>query len=202
MNRNAWFGVAMGMLAAIFVMRLAVPSLLVDATDLPTDQSSGVADTLADEPQSVGSPSLLVVPAAAFSSDGSDPDGFFFSFDGGYVDGTDTACLKAPAYLPSGATVVAVWASLYNNTTVNVMVHLRRVNVFTGASDVIATLSTESGDTAIQQRGTTAISHPEVDYSEYAYYVTTCLNYANHRLYSVRIHYEYRVYLPMVLRNP
>ena len=134
-----------------------------------------------------GSP--LVVPASDFSSDGNDPDGFYFDFAGGYVNGNGTACLKAPAYLPAGAAVTSVYASIYDNAAGNVMVNLRRVNVSSGSSDAMASFGTESDSTAIQQRGDTVINYPEVIHPDYAYYLTTCLNYADHRLYSVRIYY-------------
>lgn len=136
---------------------------------------------------SISSP--LVITAADFSSDGNDPDGFYFDFAGGYVNGNGTACLKAPAYLPHGAIVDSVYASLYDNAAGNVMVNLRRVNVSTGGSDAMASFGTSSDSTSIQDSSDATISYPEVSYPTYAYYVTTCLNYADHRLYSVRIYY-------------
>ena len=83
----------------------------------------------------------------------------------------------------------AVYASLYDNATGNIAVRLRRVNVYSGVSDVMASLYTESEDTTIQQRGDDTIGYPEVIYPDYAYYLTTCLTSADHRLYSVRIYY-------------
>jgi len=136
-----------------------------------------------------GYQSPLVIPAADFSSDGSDPDGFFFSFSGGYVNGDGTACLKAPAYLPKGAHVTSVYASLYDNASGNVTVNLRRVNRSTGATNVMAAASTSSNSTSIQNRSDTSINYPDVSYPTYAYYVTTSLYHANHRVYSVRIYY-------------
>jgi hypothetical protein len=70
MNRNGWQGVVLGMLAAMLVMGLAAPSLLVGADDPPAPQPSRMAETLADEQHGLGGSSPLVVPAAAFSSDG------------------------------------------------------------------------------------------------------------------------------------
>jgi hypothetical protein len=125
-----------------------------------------------------GYQSPLVIPAADFSSDGTDPDGFFFSFAGGYVNGDGSACLKAPAYLPKGAHVVSVYASLYDNASGNVAVNLRRVNRSTGETNVMATANTSSDSTSIQQRGDTTINYPDVSYPTYAYYVTTCLSHA------------------------
>ena len=54
-------------------------------------------------------------------------------------------------------------------------------------------LVSQQGDidsTQVQQRSDTTINYPLVDIPTYAYYVTTCLNYAGHRLYSVRITYS------------
>jgi hypothetical protein len=136
-----------------------------------------------------GYQSPLVISAADFSSDGFDPDGFFFSFAGGYINGDGSACLKAPAYLPKGATITSLYASLYDNADGNVTVNLRRVNRSTGATNVMASASTSSNSTSIQQRSDTSISYPDISYPTYAYYVTTCLSYANHRVYSVRIYY-------------
>jgi hypothetical protein len=136
-----------------------------------------------------GYQSPLVIPAADFSSDGDDPDGFFFNFAGGYINGDGSACLKAPAYLPKGATISSVYASLYDNASGDVTVNLRRVNRSTGATNKMATVSTTSNSTNIQQRSDISINYPTVSYPTYAYYVTTCLSYANHRIYSVRIYY-------------
>ena len=193
MNKNAWQGVALGMLAAVCVAALVVPSLGVHAAD---------GGALANEPQGFGGSSPLVIPAAAFRSDGNDPDGFFFDFAGGYMNGDGTACLKAAVYLPQGAIVQGVYASVYDNAAGNVMVNLRRVDRSTGASDVMASLGTTTDGTSIQHVSDETIGFPEVRYPAYAYYATTCLNYADHRLYSVRIYYEYRrMFLPVVVRE-
>ena len=134
-----------------------------------------------------GSP--LVISAAAFRNDGSDPDGYFFDFSGGYINGNGTACLMAPAYLPNGVTVTSMHASLYDNATGNIAVYLRRVDVSDGTSDVLATVSTATDSTAIQTRSDTSINYADISYPLYAYYLTTCLNYSDHRLDSVRIYY-------------
>jgi hypothetical protein len=169
------------------------PAPLVDNG---TEQSNWEAMVVDDNPYpnaveaiEAGYQSPLVISAADFSSDGFDPDGFYFSFAGGYINGDGSACLKAPAYLPQGATVTSVYASLYDNASDDVTVNLRRVNRSTGATDVMASVSTASNSTSIQQRGDTSISYPDISYPTYAYYVTTCLSYANHRVYAVRIYY-------------
>lgn len=140
-------------------------------------------------PAGLDDASPLVIPAADFSSDGNDPDGFYFDFAGGYVNGDGTGCLKAPAYLPHGATVTSVHASLYDNAPGNVMVNLRRVDVVSGSSDVMASFGTVTDSTSIQHVADESINDAGVSHPAYAYYVTTCLNYADHRLYSVYIYY-------------
>jgi hypothetical protein len=155
---------------------------------VPEPEEPGPAMTVGDIP-GVGYTSPLVIPAADFSDDGNDPDGFYFDFAGGYINGDGTACLKAPVYLPNGVVVTSVWASLYDNAPGSVMVRMRRVDVSSGTSNVMASLGTESDSTAIQQRSDSSIGDAQIDYPSYAYYLTVCLNYAGHRLYSVRIYY-------------
>ena len=159
------------------------------AAMVPAEVTIPDASRAEAELAAAGYASPLVVPAADFSDDGNDPDGFFFDFAGGYVNGDGTACLKAPAYLPDGATVTDVFASLYDNAAGNVMVNLRRVDVVSGSTDVMASFGTAFDSTDIQQVGDGTISYPAGSHPADAYYLTICLNYAEHRLYSVRIYY-------------
>ena len=137
--------------------------------------------------------SPLVIPAAAFSSDGYDPDSFFMWFDGGYIRGTSAhyGCVKAPAYLPNGATVTAVYASVYDNDgTYDIGIDLRRVSNATGVMEKMASLSSTGTSSAIRTIVDPSIDHPLIDYPMYSYYVTTCLESSNIRLYSVRIYFD------------
>jgi hypothetical protein len=200
MCKDALKGFALGMLAALIVA-LGIAPVVARGGDqhLPPKNDAPASPA---GPQGFGGPSPLVIPAAAFTSDGGDPDGFYFSFGGGYINGDGTAFLKTPAYLPKGAIVYQVYASLYDNASGNVTVNLRRVNRSTGATNVMASVSTSSNSTSIQQRGDTSISYPDISYPTYAYYLTTYLGHANQRIYSVSIYYhEYWLYLPLVLRN-
>lgn len=161
---------------------------------VPVDASSQLPEPgeAAQEEMYAAYISPLTVPAADFSSDGYDPDGFFFSFADGYVDGsgsTGSVCLKAPAYLPNGATVVSAYASVYDNDPSGIVtLNLRRVNTLTGANDVMAVLFTASDSSSIVSIGDTSIENANV-WNSYAYYVTLCLQSAENRLYSVRIYY-------------
>ena len=152
-------------------------------------QSEGAVPAPDTQASGYGSP--LVIPAADFSSDGTDPDGFSFSFSGGYIGGSSSLpCLKAPAYLPAGATVVSVWASVYDNYAPGaIQLYLRRVNVSSGVSNPLASLGTSTDSTEIQQIKDLEVNYATVLYPDYAYYVTTCLTDVQHRLYSVRIYY-------------
>lgn len=195
-NKNAVRGFALGILAALVVVGLGlVPGLANGASQPPAPQ--------AFRPEGF-SISPLVIPAAAFTSDGEDPDGFLFDFAGGYVNGTGSACLKAPVYLPKGVGVYAVRAYLYDNAAGNIYLYMRRVNRNTGASDVMASLRTVSDSTLIQRRQDLSIDYSHIGdlYSTYSYYITTCLDSANHRLYGVQIDYgPHHQFLPVLLRD-
>jgi len=156
---------------------------------VPGDPSATGATPDAPVLAAASSGSPLVIPAADFSSDGAFPDGFFFDFEHGYVQGDSFGCLKAPAYLPHGVTVDYVGASLYDNAYGSVTVNLKRVDVVSGAVDTMAALGTPWDSTSIQDVGDYAIDYPEVSYPTYAYFLTICLSSADHRLYSVRIYY-------------
>jgi len=152
-----------------------------------------------------GDSAVLVIPAAAFSSDGFDANSFFFTFAGGYMYGTDVhhGCVKAPVYLPKMARVYEVWASVYDNdSTYDFVIDLRRLDNFTGATTSMANLTTSGVSTYVQTPYDLTIINPLVLYPDYSYYVTTCLQSTNMRLYSVRIWYTepYDLFLPMILR--
>lgn len=152
-----------------------------------------------------GQPQVLVIPAAAFSSDGYNANSFFFTFSGGYIQGATEydGCVKAPVYLPKLARVYEAWATVYDNdSTYSFMIDLRRLDNFTGATAVMATMVTSSASTYVQTPYDISINNPLVLYPDYSYYVTTCLLSSNLRLYSVRIWYTepFDVFLPMILR--
>jgi hypothetical protein len=182
---------------------------VVDRTDDPTSreqipltngQATGEAplplDTAAESPplqeaSVYGSP--LVIPAADFRSDGLDPDSSFFFFSGGYLYGehSDT-CLMAPVYLPDGATIEEVYASVYDNDSnsgVNLWLKLYRVNNYSGSSNILAAMETASESTNLQVIADTSINYPTIVHPDYSYYLGVCLESANIRLYSVRIYY-------------
>jgi hypothetical protein len=122
--------------------------------------------------------SPLVIPAADFTDDGFDPDSVFFSFGGGYFTGDADAygCLIAPAYLPQGATVTAMFVSVYDNDAArNITVTFRRVDNFTGSGTSLASTSTSGSFAGIQTIATSSITDPVILYPDNSYYLTTCL---------------------------
>jgi hypothetical protein len=200
-TKAAWQRTMLALLVVAIVMGLGIAPLLAYASERWELFAHNLADPLADEPAGTGL-SLLVIPAAAFSSDGGFPDDFFFDFETGYLRGDNFACLKAPVYLPHGAVIDSIYASLYDNAYGNVAVTLRRVDVVSGSMEIMAAAGTTTDSTSIQQKEDITISYPEVSYPRYAYFLTTCLSSADHRVYSVRIyHAAHRVFLPMVLRD-
>jgi len=100
-------------------------------------------------------------------------------------------CLKAPAYLPSGVTVTDIFATVYDNdVTFQSIVHLRRTDNFDGTTDLMATAMSAGTSTALQVLSDSTIDFPNIVYPDYSYYVTTCVESSNIRLYSVRIYFD------------
>ncbi|MCL7454855.1 MAG: hypothetical protein M8467_17605 [Anaerolineae bacterium] len=188
---RAW---AASLLVAVLLMIVVMPAAVAEAP-VPADV------------RAFGGGSPLVVPAAAFSSDGFDPASTFFYFLGGYMRGAATGpgCVQAPVYLPQPAKMADLYASVYDNDpAAGMAVTLWRVNNFTGTTDVLAQAATTGAfaSTAIVVLVDYTIDFPNVSYPTSAYYLTTCIPNANLRLYSVRIYYEtYEAFLPLVLRN-
>lgn len=134
--------------------------------------------------------SPLVIPAADFRSDGLNPDGYYFLFSRGSIEG-DTAfpCMMAPAYLPEGAEVFEMWASVIDNAANNITVILRRVDNYNGNMDIMASTSSSGTSTSITSISDLTIDFPLVEYPTYSYYVTTCVP-DTVELYSVRLWYN------------
>jgi hypothetical protein len=144
--------------------------------------------------------SPMTIPAADFVSDGVNPSGFrFILLDsdgrGGYLRGTldpDT-CLSAPVYLPDGATMTNMTATVVDSDSLNrIVVTLRRANKDTGFPTTIGVVSTTSdfSSSNLQDIGTNNITGPLVENDKYGYFVTTCLPAATIHLYAVRVFYS------------
>ena len=172
------------------------PGPVVFGAPVPNDvqepvPASGAGRVEPLRPEGYSSP--LVIPAADFRSDGIDPTYYNFWFATGAAEGvnpTTSGCMMAPAYLPNNATIVDVWASVYdNNGSYNVPLSLRRVENYTGAVNTIATLTSAGASTTIQSLYATSISNTVVSYPNYSYYATACVRSTETKLYSVRIYY-------------
>lgn len=198
-------------LAAGIALALLLAAIAVNATGYLTVRAQTAQPAQAAAPAPIPqSPNLpnngspLVIPGAAFSDDGLDPSGTFFSFAGGYVRGSaQDACIKAPVYLPKHARIYEMYASLYdNNATGDMWARLYRVDNYTGVAEMMGEVASTGQSTAIQSLYDSTITTPDVDYPEYSYYVGTCLAGDTTRLYSVRLwFYKYDVFLPSILNN-
>ena len=156
----------------------------------------GQAQDAAPRPAAVraGYTSPLVIPAAEFTNDGAAPSDFLFDRTTGRVQGTDaagTACMKAPAYLPDGATITELKAFLRdNNDTADVTLNLARTsNTLVSPAQTLATVNSTGSGTAVQTPSDNTVASPLVDLRGYSYYVTTCLMNGNTGLYAVSISY-------------
>ncbi|MCO5184938.1 MAG: DUF11 domain-containing protein [Anaerolineae bacterium] len=135
-----------------------------------------------------------VIPAAAFVSDGYDPESYFFPFSGGYIEGdaTNYGCVVAPVYLPNGVLITDMFVSVYDDDPGRgITVNLRRVNNFSGVTDTMASVSTTVTGTfsGIEVLNDNSIDEPQTVYPDYSYYVTTCVLSSLIRLYSVRLYF-------------
>ena len=150
-------------------------------------------DTTADEKRAFGESGNEMIPAAAFSVSGFDPDGHQFWAAEGCYRGTSTTsgCIKAPVYLPRYAKVTQVQATVYDNDGIeDVLIHLNRVDRTSGTVLTMAEVETSIDGTSLQYPLDDSIEEPVIQYPDYSYYVGTCLNSASLRLYGVNISYE------------
>jgi len=137
--------------------------------------------------------SPLVIPAAAFSSTGDEPDSFRFSTSAGYINGTSahSGYVKAPVYIPNGANVTSVDATVYDNeSSYNAFFYLKRTNNASGSTSTLAYASTSGTSSAIQIISDSSINYPVVEYPEYSYWIYSRVADTGIRLYSVQIHYN------------
>lgn len=142
---------------------------------------------------------ILVVPAAAFKSDGSSPDSRFFPFGGGYFQGNSSndGCMVAPVNLPDGVVIRQLFVSVYDNdATTSFSLNLRRANNFDGSVDTLGMVQTTipGAFAGIEILNDPSIAASFVVRPDYSYYLTTCLLSGNIRLYSARFHFEFPLF--------
>ena len=118
----------------------------------------------------------LVVPAAAFSLDGTASSDYYFTFGDGYLfpQGSGTACFMAPAYLPNGGLIHSIVAHAYDNVSSNATFELRRLNWGTTSSEIMASVAT-AGSGGVQTLRDATVSTPLVINSSYFYFLTACM---------------------------
>jgi hypothetical protein len=173
--------------------RTQIPLAQVDIPETNNIETGEASSTFAIRPEGAGidSSSPLVIPAADFRSDGFDPSSPFFSFWGGYQQGGNlNTCLMAPAYLPNGATVYDIYASIVDNDpAANIWINLYRVDNYDGSVDVMAQMWTDIAYASpdIISLEDYPIDYPLVEYPTYSYYVGACMSSSSIQLYSVRL---------------
>jgi hypothetical protein len=144
-----------------------------------------------------------VLPAAAFSSDGDIPTGFHINANNGYFVGLieQGACLVAPVHLPDGVTISSFEVRLKDaNQNMYEWFSLHRTDLETGTATEIATVFSPLGQTwGLATLVDDTISKPIVS-DMYAYSVQTCSRLSIY-VYSVRIGYSSRVYMPEVTNS-
>lgn len=149
--------------------------------------------------------SPLNVPAASFRPDGNSTTHYYFGFLDGYMHGTDPAnkaCVMAPVYLPVGAVIDRVYASVVDNeASPNWSMEFRRVNVLSGANVLLASFTTDSTGTGMKNPGADLTANNVVPSQYYSYYLGTCLS-TNQRLYGARVYYDVnQVFTPLIERQ-
>jgi len=139
---------------------------------------------------------VLVIPGADFRSDGYDPDGYFFFFDGGYIRGNDGYgnCLMAPVYLPQAATIEDIYATVVDNdSSDSVWIGFYRLDNYYGTVEMLASFATtnEFADPSLVLISSDVPDeYAYVEYPDYSYYLGTCFNSSNIELYSLRVYYH------------
>ena len=124
-----------------------------------------------------GGASPLVIPAAAFTTNGNYDDTYYFQpFDGAMSGWPDTdGCVQAPAYLPRSARVFQVYASILDEDA--------------GAVDGMAVMSTTGSSENMQTPYESDPTYPVIDYPVCAYWLTVRLCSTDHKLYGAMIFY-------------
>lgn len=168
-------------------------SILAIATLIGFTSPIGAETPEVDLKKGFGGPSPLVVPAAAFTTKGNDASSHKFELFFGYLAGTNSSggCVQAPVYLPYGATVTEVHASVIDNDDANniFISLLRRSNYDHNAVDEMAFMQSTGQSSSVTTIGDLAVSNPFIDFPQYSYYLTTCLASSTTRLYSVRVYF-------------
>lgn len=158
------------------------------SSETPPGASEGVKAV-----RNFGGRSPLMIPAAAFATTGFTPDSYAFNTYG-FIAGTSSfGCLRAPVYLPDGATVWRLAASMVDmSSTDDMSLSLVRTSNTAYSSATEMARVTTNGNTADPIPNwymDSSVSAPNVSYPEYGYYVHVCLPDYDFQVYQVRIDY-------------
>jgi hypothetical protein len=164
------------------------------ATNLEAYQRAKAAQSLA--------PFHIVIPPAAFTSDGAVPDAFRIDADFGYLRGMHAASsMWTPLYLPKGAVISTVevrledWDAQPEN---DVCVYLDRMNLETGDYECcLAELCSYGGDGEYVTLVDNSISAPVVS-DLYAYQLNLYGLYPDTYIFGMRVGYAFSQHLPAV----
>lgn len=142
-----------------------------------------------------GYTSPMVIPGAAFHTDGEDPDGFSFNVNG-YIAGTGSPImLFASVYLPDGATIDRMTLYAVDNSDscteqTSVEVVLNRAEIGDNGLYQMGLVETSGSSTGMQSPSDSSIGPNPVNNMLYRYYVRAMLCSSTHNLYAVSIEYS------------
>jgi len=177
-----------GVLICALVLAMAVGASL---SAWPADGGDTVRDK---ERAAKGWHTPLVISAADFKPDGNGPDDFFFNLEGHFEGEGIIIRLHAPAYLPHGATIHQLSASVYDNDdecdSPDIRVFLRRARFSDGTWYSMGLAQTSGASASVQQISDTSITNSLIDNVDFVYYVYVSMCDASHELMAVKIYYS------------
>jgi hypothetical protein len=141
-----------------------------------------------------GGSSPLVVPAAAFATNGNYDGTYFFHPFEGHMRGTAATdgCVQAPVYLPRGAEVFQIYASILDEDAgADVYLSLMRSDNFAyHDADTMAAAHSNGSSSVIQSIFDETVQYAGIEHPRYHYWVALCLPSADTKLYSVRVYFN------------
>ncbi len=201
-NKQALAQFAAGTLTALAVV-LILGWMVTPVLASPAGPHTPTAPAAPAAPAGFDGQSPVNIPAAAFRADGGSTTHYFYPFGGGFIYGTglSSACVMAPVYLPRGSIIDRVYASVVDNdATADWSMQFRRVDVLSGSNVVLASFSTATHGTMIQNPGAYLTTNNAVPSQYFSYYLNTCLT-TNERLYGARVYYNVRqLFTPLITK--
>ena len=179
-------------------------TLLASPKQLDGPATNAEAYQQAKAAQSAG-PYYVVVPPAAFTSDGAVPDAFRIDADFGYLRGMHAASsMWAPLYLPRDVIINSIEVRLEDwdaQPGHDACVYLDRMNLETGAYECcLAELCSYGGDGEYVTLVENNISAPVVT-DLYAYQINLYGLYPDTYIFGMRVGYAFTEHLPAVMSD-